>query len=284
MTGVGAGAAPGDRARRHLLRHRRHLRRRADHGPRPRLAGRAPGPGHEVGQHHRRGPAGAHRHRPQPRVRAPGPAGLAAAAGHERRGRGLLHLHDLDPVLAEDLVAVCEDLVDVGSLRACARRIDGPARAALLARGPHCAAVEHQLDVLDDDPVMLALCEAQGLASVVRSPLAMGLLTGRVGAGTLIPPGDIRHDQPPWLLWLDGGRPAPEHLARRDAGPELLAGDGRTLAQGALARVSPSRCPSRGPPRPRRSRKHRGHGARAAHPRAVRRRGGGAASGAGRRA
>lgn len=193
--------------------------------------------GDEVGQHHRRGAPGAHRHRPEPRYARRALQASLRRLGTDRVDLWLLHLHDLGPALAEDLVAVCEDLVAEGSVRAYGWSTDDPARAALLARGPHATAVEHQLDVLDDDPAMLQVCAAEGLASVVRSPLAMGLLSDGVDAGTRIGPGDIRRDQPPWLRWFRGGRPDDGYLARREAVREVLTADGRTLAQGALAWV-----------------------------------------------
>lgn len=149
----------------------------------------------------------------------------------------LLHLADLEPALAEDLVALCETLVDEGSVRAYAWSTDDPARAAVFARGPRCAAVQHQLDVLDDAAEMVALCEAENLASIDRSPLAMGLLSERVTAETMVPPGDVRHHQPAWLLWFQDGRPNAGFLARCDAVRDVLTSDGRTLAQGALAWV-----------------------------------------------
>lgn len=148
-----------------------------------------------------------------------------------------LHLGDLEPALAEDLVAVCEDLVDEGSVRAYGWSTDDPARAAVFASGPRCTAVQHQLNVLEDAPEVLALCEAEHLASVARSPLAMGLLSQRVTAETVVPAGDVRHAQPEWLRWFEGGRPSAEFLARRDAVREVLASDGRSLVQGALAWV-----------------------------------------------
>lgn len=107
--------------------------------------------------------------------------------------------------------------------------------AAVFARGPRCAAIEHQLDVLDNDPELVRFCETQGLASVNRSPLAMGLLTDRVTAQTVIPTGDLRHDPPAWLTWFQRGRPNPTFLAQRNAVRDVLTSDGRTLAQGALA-------------------------------------------------
>jgi aryl-alcohol dehydrogenase-like predicted oxidoreductase len=146
-----------------------------------------------------------------------------------------LHISDLDPVLAEDLVATCEDLVGQGLVRSYAWSTDDPARAAVFAAGPHCTAVQHGLNVLDDAPQLLALCEEHDLASVDRSPLAMGLLSDKVTASTVVPEGDVRHHQPEWLRWFDGGRPTPDFLRRRDAVREVLTGGGRTLAQGALA-------------------------------------------------
>jgi aryl-alcohol dehydrogenase-like predicted oxidoreductase len=147
----------------------------------------------------------------------------------------LLHLHDLSQTLAEDLVDLCEKLIDEGLIRAYGWSTDDPARANIFAQGSRCAAIEHYLNVLDDDPEMLALCHDENLASIDRSPLAMGLLSHLITAETMIPPGDIRHDQPAWLVWFNGGRPTAEFLARRDAIRHILTEGGRTLSQGALA-------------------------------------------------
>ena len=157
--------------------------------------------------------------------------------GTDRVDLWMLHLAELEPALAEDLVALCESLVDEGSVRAYGWSTDDPVRAGVFARGPRCAVAEHYLDVLDDAAGMVALCEAEGLASVVRSPLAMGLLSEQVTASTVLPADDIRHHQPEWLQWFRDGRPSADFLARRDTVRDLLAVDGRTLAQGALAWV-----------------------------------------------
>ncbi len=169
---------------------------------------------------------------------SPGYARRALQASLRRLGTDyvdlwLLHLHDLELSLAEDLVALCEDLVDEGLVRAYGWSTD--TEHAVFARGPRCAAIEHQLDVLDDDPELVSFCETHGLASVNRSPLAMGLLTDRVTARTVIPSGDLRHNPPAWLTWFQRGRPNPVFLAQRNAVRDVLTSDGRTLAQGALA-------------------------------------------------
>ncbi|MFI8187782.1 aldo/keto reductase [Streptomyces sp. NPDC085946] len=147
-----------------------------------------------------------------------------------------LHLADADPGRAAELRDVCEELVAEGLIRAYAWSTDDPARAAVFAKGPHCAAVQHALNVLQDAPEMLALCEEAGLAGVVRSPLAMGLLTGRRVPGRALEAGDIRSRPPAWLRgFADGSGADPRWYARVEALRSVLTAGGRTLAQGALA-------------------------------------------------
>jgi aryl-alcohol dehydrogenase-like predicted oxidoreductase len=73
------------------------------------------------------------------------------------------------------------------------------------------------------------------LLSIVRSPLAMGLLTGKYRAGEATIANDIRAGNHHWLDYFKDGRVAPAYAARLAAIRDLLQTDGRTLAQGALA-------------------------------------------------
>ncbi|MGW2827581.1 aldo/keto reductase [Streptomyces sp. NPDC001286] len=145
-----------------------------------------------------------------------------------------LHISDAHPEQGARLRDACEELVKEGLIRAYAWSTDDPARAAVFAEGAHCAAVQHALNVFQDAPEMLALCEETGLASINRSPLAMGLLAGR-RQGEL-EAGDIRSRPPAWLPGFEeGSGAASDWLSRVDAIREILTTDGRTLAQGALA-------------------------------------------------
>ncbi|AMW10138.1 aldo/keto reductase [Streptomyces qaidamensis] len=147
-----------------------------------------------------------------------------------------LHLSDAGPEQAAPLREACEELVREGLIRAYAWSTDDPERAAVFAEGPHCAAVQHALNVLNDAPAMLRLCEEADLASINRSPLAMGLLTGKRRDGQALEAGDIRSRPPAWLQGFgDGSGADPEWLARVDALRDVLTSEGRTLAQGALA-------------------------------------------------
>ncbi|WP_239134719.1 aldo/keto reductase [Streptomyces sp. SID12488] len=146
-----------------------------------------------------------------------------------------LHLSEGDLAAAAQLRDVCEELVTEGLIRAYAWSTDDPARAALFAEGPHCAAVQHTLNVIQDAPEMLALCEESGIASINRSPLAMGLLTGKRAAGQALEAGDIRNAPPAWLPGFTAGAGAdPDWLAHVDGLRSVLTSGGRTLAQGAL--------------------------------------------------
>jgi aryl-alcohol dehydrogenase-like predicted oxidoreductase len=146
-----------------------------------------------------------------------------------------LHIGDLPPAQAEDLVDVLEALVDEGLIRWYGWSTDDVARAAVFEKGPHCTAIQHELNLVSDAPAMLAFCEAHDLASLNRSPLAMGLLSDKVTAESRFGPDTVRGLAPAWLKWFDDGRPVPEFLARRDAVRDVLTSGGRTLAQGALA-------------------------------------------------
>ncbi len=147
-----------------------------------------------------------------------------------------LHINDLPVAQALELVEPLEELITAGKIRAYGWSTDNPESAAAFAEaGVHCVAIQHNQSVLLDNAAMLALCQAQDLASINRGPLAMGLLTGKYQAA---PPAlgadDVRGVAPSWLAWFTDGRPTPEWAARVARVREALTSDGRTLAQGAL--------------------------------------------------
>jgi aryl-alcohol dehydrogenase-like predicted oxidoreductase len=129
-----------------------------------------------------------------------------------------------------------EGLVQAGKIRAYGWSTDDPERARAFAAGPHCCAVQLQLNVLDDNPAMVALCDALNLAGINRGPLAMGLLTGKFSAGQTLGPDDVRGTKSPeWMKYFKNGQPNPEWYQKVAAIREILTSGGRSLAQGALA-------------------------------------------------
>ncbi|MFG2426902.1 aldo/keto reductase [Streptomyces sp. NPDC048590] len=146
-----------------------------------------------------------------------------------------LHLGEAPLDEAAELRDACEEFVAEGLIRAYAWSTDDPERAALFAEGEHCAAVQHACNVLEDAPEMLRTGEERRLLSIIRSPLAMGLLTGARDPGRRAAAGDIRSTPPAWLGWFEeGGVPAERWAKGVEAVRDILTADGRTLAQGAL--------------------------------------------------
>src|SRR5206468_10072645 len=93
-----------------------------------------------------------------------------------------LHVGDLELGLAEEVAATLETLRDDGLIRAYGWSTDDSERARRWADRDGCVAIQHTLNVFDDAPALIALCEQHGLASINRGPLAMGFLSGKFDA------------------------------------------------------------------------------------------------------
>jgi aryl-alcohol dehydrogenase-like predicted oxidoreductase len=134
---------------------------------------------------------------------------------------------------AEEVVATCEELLTAGKIRGFGTAQDGPEIVEVFARSAHCLAVQTQVNVFGWSAATLQAARTHGLAVLARSPLAMGLLSGKYSAAYRPAAGDVRLDTP-WWDYFDADT-MPGWLARLDAVREVLTSDGRTLAQGALA-------------------------------------------------
>ena len=145
------------------------------------------------------------------------------------------HVGDHPAEQVDEVLDTLDDLVTQGMIRSYGWSTDDVNRAQAFSERPHCTAIQHQLNLFEDNPEMLALCENAGLASLNRGPLAMGLLTGKYNAGASFPSTDLRARNHPWMHYFKDGQPNPEWLARLAQVQEVLTAGGRTLAQGALA-------------------------------------------------
>ncbi len=140
-----------------------------------------------------------------------------------------LHVWDYPAKPAVEVREALEALAREGKIRAYGWSTDDSALAQVFADGPHCAAIQHDLNVMMDAPAILALCEQHNLASVNRSPLARGALTGKYSKETVFAANDVRQDE--WSI-RTFFTPTLEKLG---SVREILTSGGRTLAQGALA-------------------------------------------------
>jgi aryl-alcohol dehydrogenase-like predicted oxidoreductase len=140
-----------------------------------------------------------------------------------------LHVWDYPIEKVPAMVDLLESLVKDGKIRHYGWSTDSVEGARLFAQGKHCASIQHDLNVVLDAPEMLKVCEELNLASVNRSPLARGALSGKYAKGTTFPQNDVRNDE-----WSKDHFFAPT-LNQLDAIREILTSNGRTLVQGALA-------------------------------------------------
>ena len=96
-------------------------------------------------------------------------------------------------------------------------------------------AAQHELNVLRGELETLEVAEELGLASLNRTPLAMGLLSGRYDPAMLPADDDVRRHAP-WYDFFDEGS-MERYLDRIAEARAELTADGRSLVQGALAWV-----------------------------------------------
>jgi aryl-alcohol dehydrogenase-like predicted oxidoreductase len=139
----------------------------------------------------------------------------------------LLHRRDYPLERAPALIEALEDLVRAGKIRHYGWSTDDVERARLFARGEHCIAIEHRLNVFNDNGAMLDLCREQDLASLNRGPLLMGVLTGRWSPETKLEEDDPR------AKWFEHEEFLKVLACAQQIEPYLTSG-GRSTVQGAL--------------------------------------------------
>ena len=141
------------------------------------------------------------------------------------------HKDDYDPGKAAEVRDFLEKLVEEGKIRWYGWSTVNPEGARVFAQGQHCTAIQHWMNMGTDMPEMLAICDQYDLASVVRSPLGSGNMTGKFTRDSRFPQDDWRRD------W---NSPSEFLIQRRQRVAEIgkffaETGDARTLAQIALA-------------------------------------------------
>jgi aryl-alcohol dehydrogenase-like predicted oxidoreductase len=139
------------------------------------------------------------------------------------------------PEKAAEVRDVLESLVEEGKIRWYGWSTDHPQAAMVFAQGAHCTAIQHWLNMAANTPEVLeilAVCDTYDQASINRSPLSSGRLTGKFTVDSTIPADDWRRS------WGDfRAEKAARHLQRIEAVRKMFAdsGDPRTQAQIALA-------------------------------------------------
>jgi aryl-alcohol dehydrogenase-like predicted oxidoreductase len=164
----------------------------------------------------------------------------ACEASLRRLGRDyidlyLFHINGYPVEKAGPVRETLEALVAEGKIRSYGWSTDFPESARFFAEGEHCAAIEAELNVVDDSPEIIEICESRDLACINRGPLAMGILTGKYSTSAAVGEDDVRGTRSPeWMKYFQGGKPAPEWLRKMEKVRSSLTADTRSLAQGAI--------------------------------------------------
>ena len=149
----------------------------------------------------------------------------------------LYQLHEANILMAdvEPILMTLDKLVHKGKIRTYGWSTDMVIGARLFAERANCSAIQHCLNVFQDAPDMIKFCESSNLASINRSPLAMGFLSGKFASQSMLPKDDVRGAGHTWVPYFKDGKPVPEFLKALDSVKEILTSNGRTIAQGSLA-------------------------------------------------
>lgn len=145
----------------------------------------------------------------------------------------IYQLHDggYDPKLAVELRGILEELVSSGRIRWYGWSTDLADNARVFAVGEHCTSIQFRLNAIYDNPDMRKLCADFDLAGINKDPLNRGVLTGKFNTGSKFPDNDIRSR-------ADFSSPEfAKRLQLVDELRDILASNGRTMAQGALAYI-----------------------------------------------
>lgn len=146
----------------------------------------------------------------------------------------LLHLNALPPEQASPLFEQMEVARDRGLIASYGWSTDVVSNVTAMATRPGFQVVEFAMNMLIDAADIQATTVQHGLHRLIRSPLGMGMLTGRYTADNQITSDDIRKNGQARTDYFADGRPKPEFLDALNAARELLMSGGRTLPQGAL--------------------------------------------------
>ncbi|MCK0094823.1 aldo/keto reductase [Yoonia sp. F2084L] len=155
--------------------------------------------------------------------------------GRDRIDLVLHHNNELAVDDAKPAFDMLAKLYNDGIIGAYGWSTDFPDSLRAFADHPGFTAVEHAMNVFVPVTQMVATVEETNQLSLIRSPLAMGILGGKYDAKTTFSKDEIRGNDPGWQGYFKDGKITDAYLAQLDAVRDTLRSDGRSLVQGAIA-------------------------------------------------
>jgi aryl-alcohol dehydrogenase-like predicted oxidoreductase len=124
------------------------------------------------------------------------------------------HKDDYAPEKAAEVRDFLERLVEEGKIRWYGWSTINPEGARVFAQGAHCTAIQHWMNMGTDMPDLLAICDHYDQASIIRSPLGSGNMTGKFNQDTTFPKDDWRSTWDLRSEWLTQRRQRIEQFRR----------------------------------------------------------------------
>jgi len=140
-----------------------------------------------------------------------------------------LHIGDCAASVAREVQGRLEEFVTAGKIRCYGWSSDLADRVGVFDDSPAFAVFQQALNVLQGNRQTLHASRARGLATLCRSPLAMGILAAKSRERGTAPDDDLRS------RWRSGSRVVAEMQSAAREIREVLQQGGRSPAQGALA-------------------------------------------------
>lgn len=147
-----------------------------------------------------------------------------------------LHVPTCSAEETEEVRDTLNALVKEGKIRTYGWSVDDATRARCFAEEEYCQVMQFSENIFEHNKEMEKLIEEYKISGFNRSPLAMGLLTGKFHAGSKLGKNDIRGREGGSRFFKDGAVD-PDYLKKTGAIREILTEGGRTPAQGALGWV-----------------------------------------------
>ena len=155
--------------------------------------------------------------------------------GRDRIDMVLNHNNKMPVEQARPSFDMLAELYERGIVAAYGWSTDVPDSMRAFAEYPGFTAVEHAMNVFRPATHMVSAVEEANQLSLIRSPLAMGVLGGKYDAKTQFSKNEIRGSNPGWQDYFKDGKITDHYLAQLNAVREVLTSEGRSLAQGAIA-------------------------------------------------
>jgi len=147
----------------------------------------------------------------------------------------LLHPNTIPKENTDAIFGEMEKARQVGKIKSFGWSTDYIENVRRATKFPGFGVVEHAMHVLMDAPAMQTLLKKEKIPALIRSPLAMGLLSGKYTNESSMHGSDIRSTNQDWTRYYIDGKPNPDYMVMFDSIRQLLQTDGRTPVQGALS-------------------------------------------------